>query len=310
MTSKTNKTIIVSLLIIMICAVSSLLVYNILSDYGNYYEQTTIVKEEIIEEENINDLNVRGLKADFKLVENTTDNTIIVRQYSNKKIKDRDLVNTSVVGQSLKVQDSRGSWVVFDLSFLSSRRGENYIEISIPKDRLEHLKINQSSGSLTFDTFNLKSFDISLGSGSITGKSIISEKIDLNTSSGEIEINTLQGDGNIKLSSGKNTYTNLDGAMDIKVTSGKLTADHYTGSSDIKLSSGKLTFNEATFLSESSIKITSGSVYINTDPSALFCFDTSVTSGKADTPQSSCKDPNAIDFKIKVSSGKVIINND
>ena len=49
---------------------------------------------------------------------------------------------------------------------------------------------------------------------------------------------------------------------------------------------------------------------INTDPSTLYCFGTSVTSGKADTPESSCKDPNAIDFKIKVSSGKVTITND
>ena len=240
MTEKTNKSIIVSLLIIMIFAVSSLLIYNILSDYGNYSDQTILVKEEIIEEEDINNLIVRGLKADYKLVENTTDNTIVVRQYSNKKMKERDLVNTSVNGTTLNVQDSRGSWVVFDLSFLSNRRSDNFIEVSIPKDRLEHLKINQSSGSLTFDTFNLKSFDLQLGSGNITGNTIVSELIDINTSSGKIEIDTVKGKGNIKLSSGKNTYTNLDGAIDIKITSGKLNVTQFTGSSNIKLSSGNL----------------------------------------------------------------------
>ena len=310
MTSKTNKTIIVTLLIIMIGALSTLLVYNIFSDYGNYTDQTTLVKEEIIKEEDFNNLIVRGLKADYKLVENTTDNSIIVRQYSNKKMKERDLVNTRVDGKTLNVQDSRGSWVVFDLSFLSGRRNDNFIEVSIPKDRLEHLKINQSSGSLTFDTFNLKSFDLQLGSGKITGKTIVSELIDINTSSGKVEIGTVQGKGNIKLSSGKNTNTKLDGVFDIKITSGKLNVTQFTGSSNIKLSSGKLTFNESSFLNESTIKVTSGKVDIKTDPSTLFCFGTSVTSGKADTPESSCKDPNAIDFKIKVSSGKVTITND
>lgn len=310
MRSITNKTIIVSFLLIMICAVGSILVYNILNDYGNYYDQSILVKEVIIEEDNINGLSIHSYVEDFKLVVNTTDNTIIVRQYSNKEIKSRDLVNTNVVGQSLKVQDSRGSGLVFDLSFLSARRSDNYIEIAIPKDRLEDLKINQRSGSLTFDSFNLKSFDLSLGSGSIKGHTIISETIDLNTTSGMIEIDTLQGDGNIKLSSGKNTYSNVEGAINIKITSGKLTVNHYSGSSDIKLASGKLTFNEASFLSESSIKVTSGSVNIKTDPNSLFCFDTNVTSGKAVTPNSSCKDPNAIDFYIKVSSGKVIISND
>lgn len=108
----------------------------------------------------------------------------------------------------------------------------------------------------------------------------------------------------------ENTYTNLDGAIDIKITSGKLNATQFTGSSNIKLSSGKLTFDYASFLDESSIKVTSGNVSINADPRALFCFDTSVTSGKVNTPESSCKDPNAIDFKIKVSSGKVTISND
>lgn len=141
-------------------------------------------------------------------------------------------------------------------------------------------------------------------------KTIVSELIDINTSSGKVEIGTVQGKGNIKLSSGKNTYTKLDGAFDIKITSGKLNVTQFTGSSNIKLSSGKLTFNESSFLNESTIKVTSGKVDINTDPSTLFCFGTSVTSGKADTPESSCKDPNAIDFKIKVSSGKVTITND
>ena len=54
MTSKTNRTIIVTLLIIMIGALSTLVVYNIFSDYGNYNDQTTLVKEEIIKEEDIN----------------------------------------------------------------------------------------------------------------------------------------------------------------------------------------------------------------------------------------------------------------
>lgn len=231
MTSKTNRTIIVTLLIIMIGALSTLLVYNIFSDYGNYNDQTTLVKEEIIKEEDINNLIVRGLKADFKLVENTTDNSIIVRQYSNKKIKERDLVNTRVDDKTLNAQDSRRSWVVFNLSFLSGRRNDNFIDFSIPKDHLEQLKINQSSGSLTFDTFNLKSFDLQLSSGNITGKTIVSELIHINTSSGKVEIGTVQGKGNIKLSSGKNTYTKLDGAFDIKITSGKLNVTQFTGSS-------------------------------------------------------------------------------
>ena len=165
-----------------------------------------LVKEQIIKEHDINDLSIRGLRTDYTLVENTTDNTIIVRQYSNKKMKNRDLVNASVNGTTLNVQDSRGSWVVFDLSFLSNRRSDHYIEISIPKERLEHLKINQSSGSLSFDTFNLKSFELRLGSGKVTGKTIVSELIDINTTSGNVEIDTIQGNGNIKLSSGKYLY--------------------------------------------------------------------------------------------------------
>jgi hypothetical protein len=152
-------------------------------------------------------------------------------------------------------------------------------------------------------------------SGNIFAKNISATNIILNSSSGSLKAEDLTGTLNVLVSSGKMDFSGIDGNIDAVGSSGELKFNGINGVVSATISSGKIEMNNVRFLgktqlssgqlfatnsglgTETSLKVSSGSMYIQT-LSNLSNFNFNITTGSGTAR-----------VGTKQASGSLIINN-
>ena len=209
---------------------------------------------------------------------------------------------------------------------------EGYIRLKGPKTML--LDLETSSGKVTAKDVVSAETKLLVSSGEIYAKNINSMLISLNSTSGNINAEDIAGkvealvssgnlefvrvDGNVDAegSSGQIKLSNINGMVNASIGSGKIELEKVKALGKATLSSGQL-FATATGLSaETSLKASSGNIYIQT-LSNLKNFNFNISSGsglvRVGDSQSSgnlvINNGSANTIRGEVSSGKIEIVN-
>lgn len=220
--------------------------------------------------------------------------------------KRRNEVKYLVEGNKLKIEvNSKGG--------IRSLKSEGSIILTGPRN----ISLDLESGSGTIEVSNVtgQKTDLEAGSGKIIAKNINSSEIELEVASGSILAEDLTGKVSVEVASGKMEINRVDGNVTAQGASGqmKITAVNGTVKAGIssgniemseirslgrvELSSGKLFATSTGLSAETSLKASSGTMYIQTPSNlSLFNFNITTGSGSARVGES-------------VSSGTLNINN-
>lgn len=220
--------------------------------------------------------------------------------------KRRNELSYQVVGDKLRISvNTKGG--------IGNLKSEGSIILSGPRN----IKLEIESGSGNVDISNVTSPELKLevGSGKITSKNISSPAIILNgasgsilaedlsglvfanISSGKIELKRVDGNVNVQGDSGEIKIMSVNGFVKANMSSGNLEFSEVKALGRIEISSGKLFATATGLSSETSLKATSGNIYIQT-PSNLSQFNFNITTGSGTARVGE-----------RVSSGALNINN-
>lgn len=239
--------------------------------------------------------------------------------------KRRNELTYQVIGDKLKINvNTKGG--------VGSLKSEGSIKLTGPRN----IKLEIVSGTGNMDINNVSGDEIKLeiGSGKINTKNINSSVIVLNGASGNVFAEDLTGNVFANISSGKIELKKIDGNVSVQGASGQIKlmsinglvqANISTGSvelSEVKslgrmeISSGNLFATATGLSSETSLKASSGNLYIQT-PSNLSLFNFNITTGSGtarvgesvSTGVLNINNGSAHTIRGEVNSGKIEIVN-
>lgn len=211
-------------------------------------------------------------------------------------------------------------------------KGEGFIRLKGPRNMV--LDMESGSGKLTVQNVVSSEANLTVGSGEIYAKNLSVPAIFLSTTSGKIKAESLTGKVTAALSSGKMELSGIDGNIDADGSSGEMKFTGINGLVNSNISSGKIEMNNVKFLgkahlssgqlfatntglsAETSLKVSSGTIYIQTLTNLTnFNYNITTGSGKArvGTNQASgslvINNGAANTIRGEVSSGKIEIEN-
>ncbi|WP_158856092.1 DUF4097 family beta strand repeat-containing protein [Lunatibacter salilacus] len=227
----------------------------------------------------------------------------VLRSNSDKRYE----IIYNVDGETLKIEVKTSKGISGNL------KGEGTILLKGPRNIL--LDLESGSGSLSVQNVVSTETNMTVASGSIFAKNISATNIFLSSSSGLVKAEDLTGKLNAVVSSGKMEFSGIDGNIDADGSSGELKFNGINGVVNATISSGKIEMNNVRFLgkthltsgqlfatnsglgAETSLKVSSGSIYIQT-LSNLSNFNFNITTGSGIARVGS-----------QQASGSLIINN-
>lgn len=314
----------IAILSILACGFTRILISSINGrEYGRFWNsksvsrsENTIVREESLSIENIEDLEIIFTSSDVRLIISDEPQIKII-QYSNSKENAREL-NIDRSSTKIKMEEERK---IYFFAILPT----NLYDIYIPKTYTNNFKLEAASSTVEAnDNITLKNIDIILASGDIEFKNLLKfedlniftasgdinidnlegKKYNINTTSGDTTINTLNcEDGNLKSVSGEiiiNTATsneveiettsgdieikNLQGKVKTKTISGEVEIDNIQGYIEGTTTSGDIQINKFLVSNDSRIHTVSGEVEIYLDSTSNVNIDTKTTSGDVNFP--------------------------
>jgi hypothetical protein len=211
-------------------------------------------------------------------------------------------------------------------------KGEGYIRLKGPRNMF--LDMESGSGKLTVQNVVSSETNLTVGSGEIFVKNLTAPAVYLSTSSGMIKAEELTGKVTAVISSGKMELSGIDGNIDADGSSGEMKFTGINGLVNANISSGKIEMTNVKFLGkahlssgqlfatntglspETSLKVSSGTIYIQTLTNLTnFNYNITTGSGKArvGTNQASgslvINNGAANTIRGEVSSGKIEIEN-
>lgn len=340
-------------LIILVIVLSNVLIYAIqkgenfmMWNIGEVERiSSNIRKDEKIEIFDIENLIINTKSSNVKLIL-TDDEQVRVIQYSNKEIKEEQMVKINKNDKDLKISSQEKSFGIFLFNLNSIA-----YDIYIPKNYKSNLKIETASADIDFeDELELKNVQFLAASGDIRGaKKIIAEKIDIELASGNINFNeidskdvklksvsgeinindkikaekadikTISGDikianiesDNIKIEaiSGSIETEKIIGNVDMKSTSGDVQIESLKGKISLDTTSGDISVNDFTILNESSVHSISGNIKMFLNKESNCNINTKTVSGNVNLPE----DKNIIGnepyniLKLETTSGNINI---
>lgn len=249
MDKKLIKTLIVIWSVIAIGLIG-LLVYGIVNGRGlnsmlvfkhPFSSTLKVQKEDSIEINNLDKLNINFSSSDI-LIEPTDEPNIKVVQKASGDLDDdqKFVVNKSGNEVTIEKEDLHQFFTLFNWGSLNQR-----IEVYIPKSYNKDLFAHTSSGDIkcnldtTLNNIECKAtsgnlfiganmraneIDLKVSSGNIKVESLASKKYNINTTSGNVDIDSITGSGGIKASSGniRVSYKDIDEYSEVKATSGNI----------------------------------------------------------------------------------------
>jgi hypothetical protein len=228
----------------------------------------------------------------------------LLRSNSGKR---HEIVFNVIDGNKLKISVKTNSGLSGNL------RSEGYIRLTGPKAML--LDLETGSGKVSAKDVVSTETKLLVGSGEIFAKNISSTLISFNSSSGKVygedvtgKVSAVVSSGNLELvrvdgnidaegSSGQIKLTDINGMVNASNSSGKIELSKVKALGKVNLSSGQLFATETGLSAETSLKASSGNIYIQTS-SNLKDFNFNISSGSG-----------SVRVGDSQSSGNLVINN-
>ncbi|MCS4434430.1 DUF4097 domain-containing protein [Aquiflexum gelatinilyticum] len=247
----------------------------------------------------------------------------LLKSNSNKRY---EIVFDVVDGTKLKIEVKSGSGISGNL------RAEGYIRLTGPKAMV--LDLETGSGKVSAKDVVSTETKLLVGSGEIYAKNISSTLVTINSSSGNAygediagKVEALVSSGNLELlridgdveaegSSGQIKLSEINGIANVAISSGKIQLSKVKALGKATLSSGQLFATSTGLSAETSLKASSGNIYIQT-MSDLNSFNFNISSGSGSVrvgdSQSSgnlvINNGSALTIRGEVNSGKIEIVN-
>lgn len=267
-----NRRFIKILLLIWICIavlLSGVLVYAIVNGQsaGSFFRMfkwegnaNMIQKDEKVSLDNCNKIDFDFTSADI-IVQTTDDSNLRVVQSASTKLAEDEKFTVSKDGNTILVT-KRERVHVFSFGSWNEK-----MELYIPKNYAKDLNIHSSSGNITFNS------DVTLNNITCT------------QSSGNLHIysNINANEARIKASSGNIDIGGLECSdYDINTSSGNINIDSLSGSGEAQASSGNIKIDYKDIKEYSSVEAHSGNVKLTAPKEISFEFDGECTSGDVD----------------------------
>lgn len=243
--------ILIGIWLIIAVGFTALLVYGIYYNKGagdifslfkwRGVSNLTVQKDENISLDNFSKINIDFSSADI-IIQTTDGTNMRVVQKSSNKLTDGERFTVTKQDDvvTIKRNNSKINFTIFNFGNFGQR-----IEVYIPKNYNKDLGIRSSSGNIVFnsniklnnincetrsgnldgeDNINVEDANLKANSGNINVGALISKSYKINTTSGNIKINSLSGSGEVKASSGnvKVNYKDISEYSNVSARSGNV----------------------------------------------------------------------------------------
>ena len=176
---------------------------------------------------------------------------------------------------------------------------DKIIKISVPPDI--EVDLSTSSGSIEIETIETDDIRLKSSSGEINIKNCTGS-LNVSSSSGHQSIKELTGDISADTSSGRQFYEGITGNIAAESSSGDITINGQSGTLDLKASSGDLRGQDVYLDGDSSFSTSSGRIDFDfKNDLNEFTFDLSSSSGRLSVGQSKVKG------ELVIGNGKITI---
>ncbi len=245
----------------------------------------------------ITGITIKSRSSDVFLLKSDTDELLIKEYISNKSVK-KPFFTLSRNGSTIVLESDEkmtNNWSVFGSNY-------RYIEVYLPDSFKGAVKISSSSGDVAadgvwefleyiirtasgdaeFDTVTADRIEIDTSSGDVYAEELNGQK-DIKTQSGSVSIIKALGDVRISTSSGDIEMNSLEGKLDVKTSSGSVWVNQLDGSARARTTSGDVDLIITRLEGSVDIETSSGEVSCIIPKEAGFQFDATTSSGDIET---------------------------
>ncbi len=229
-------------------------------------------------------------------VTRSPDGKIYVRQYAEKGISEKELMQVSKENGRITVK-----LPAVKIFRPISRR---YVELSLPES-CGRLSVISASGGITSQCdINAEDFSTDVSSGSFKAGTISAGSICLSSKSGGIKCEKLEGNISISSASGGITAGEINGSFEVKAASGGIRLDKISGSGKISASSGGIKAVFADITEDINISAASGGVKVTIPENADISVFAKSSSGTLRVPE---KSGGKYSMNISAASGDISV---
>ena len=292
---------------ILILAISS---NNDMMEWGSLEKMSDNIKKE--EKYDLKDVN--NLKLDFKSsdinVVVTDDEELRVVQYSNRELKNEQLFKSDKSNGRLTIKEAKmGYGFVFNIFNMYRVTYDIYI----PKTYANNLEIASVSGDIEFnEELNLNKLDISLTSGDIKiNNKLVANEIKIETISGDIELEKTESNKiQLNSTSGKIEVNSIKNEAYMKTISGDISIQELEGKVNAKTTSGEIYIHKLKMNGDSELNSTSGNIEVSLTDDSNCTITTKTTSGNVKLPndKNTVGTENNNKLKLETTSGNIKIH--
>jgi len=212
-----------------------------------------IRKQEEYDLQTTNQLMIELIASDLNIIL-TDDNELKVIQYANKELENDKLFKVFTSDNTIKIREEDSNNIfwwqnnnvssAYDIYLPKSYNKELTIrtisgEVIIDGDLdLEQLQINSTSGNIESDNIKVvNEFKTKTISGEIILTNIEANKVTIETTSGDVELESVKADSYIHSISGNIDLGLMYGSLDVATTSGDIKLNNYDVKEDSKITS-------------------------------------------------------------------------
>jgi len=260
-------------------------------------QNTEVNQQNTSEAKTVNDISIEADSSDINIISEDRQDVkaVLTGKASNKEVEPKLEMNLSNDKLFISVKTK---------SIISINVNSNVqLNVYVPKDYKNNLKVKASSAKVNIKDFNLKEYSCEVTSGNMTIENMNSEVVSVKSSSGRLRGNNINS---------KRTSVNI--------TSGAISIDKFKGDLQGGCTSGSIDISYAEFNNNIDLTAVSGNININLPKESEFYLDARAASGNV-----SCNFPITVSgeqkqnhifgtvksdknkINIKVSSGNVYI---
>lgn len=268
-----------------------------MSNYDNSFElNDNNLQKSVVIKENINELEINLIKANLTLKVHNQEN-IIVNQYAKNDLPEKYLFNSSINENKLLVKEEK-------TSFLLSKYYTTIYEVILPQNKLNKIDLYGISSDFNLDiNGSLSNITVESTSGNIIlfgNESDVNQNIVLKTLKGKIEVNNIYSN-KLELSS-TSGYINLNNCiiddalisslggnitisklmtntLNITSNSGTIILDACIAKFDVNSKNGIIRVNNIVPLDASNFKTENSDIYFTFDINRLFNIEVKTENG-------------------------------
>ena len=210
------------------------------------------------------------------------ENVVVIKEYLSSRREDA-LATVSIEDGKATVIGGRRDPLNFRFWMSVNER----IEIYLPKEGMDYLGIQVSSGNITTEeifSINAKTVDIEAKSGNVRWQDTVAENIDVETSSGNLRIDKIQADTlKFTAKSGNVAAHDISGRAEITASSGNVTVTGFEGEGEISTQSGNIKAETDKVTGDISLEAGSGNVKLTVPQELAFEVEINTGSGNINT---------------------------